>query len=117
MVVCGNRHQPSVCRTPADDSVARSRDSGGMKRTLAGAGSLALLAIAFLLPHASHAAPDEELLGKTQGYPIAPSMREAYRQPYIVGSFSAMDRLGPPCPPAPAAPPPPPEKAATGPPV
>jgi len=51
---------------------------------------------------ASAAAPDEDRLGASAGYPVAPSLAEAYRDRYIVGSFSAMDRIAPFCELAPA---------------
>jgi len=44
-----------------------------------------------------HAAPDEELLGKSAGYPIALKLLQAIHEPYKVGSFSAMDSLAPHC--------------------
>ncbi|VTU28306.1 6-aminohexanoate-dimer hydrolase [Variovorax sp. SRS16] len=44
-----------------------------------------------------HAAPDEDALGKAAGYPVARTRAEAFREPYLVGSFSAMDRVGPHC--------------------
>lgn len=43
------------------------------------------------------AAPDEDLLGKGTGYPIAPKLSQAFQEPYRVGSFSAMDTLSPYC--------------------
>ena len=43
------------------------------------------------------AAPDEDLLGKGAGYPAASKLQQAYRQRYLVGSFSAMDSLAPSC--------------------
>ena len=42
-------------------------------------------------------APDEELLGKSKSYPIAPHLSQAFWEPYRVGSFSGMDRLSPHC--------------------
>ena len=44
-----------------------------------------------------HASPDEELLGKAAGYPLAPRLGQAYQEPYRVGSFSGMDKLSPHC--------------------
>ncbi len=44
-----------------------------------------------------HAAPDEVLLGRASGYPVGTTMAQAYQQPYLVGSFSAMDRIAPSC--------------------
>lgn len=64
---------------------------------------LCLFTIVAAIPHVSLAAPDEDLLGRAQGYPIARSRQEAYQPPYMVGSFSAMDRLYPSCTLAPAA--------------
>ncbi|MBP0599681.1 serine hydrolase [Herbaspirillum sp. LeCh32-8] len=43
------------------------------------------------------AAPDEQALGRDAGYPRAPNLAQAYQQRYIVGSFSAMDRIAPSC--------------------
>jgi len=43
------------------------------------------------------AAPDEDLLGKAEGYPVGKTREEAYQQKYIVGSFSAMDQIEPTC--------------------
>lgn len=47
-------------------------------------------------------APDEEALGKAAGYPAAPAVGQARQERYIVGSFSAMDRIAPSCELAPA---------------
>lgn len=53
---------------------------------------------AALLCTSSHASPDEELLGKSRGYPLAPSLGQAFtEQHYRVGSFSAMDRIAEHC--------------------
>ena len=46
--------------------------------------------------------PDEELLGRKQGYPLAPTLARIHDPAYIVGSFSGMDRLAPSCELAPA---------------
>jgi len=43
------------------------------------------------------AAPDEDTLGKSAGYPVAGNLRQAYQQHYLVGSFSAMDSFNPSC--------------------
>jgi len=56
-----------------------------------------------LSPTLAVAAPDEAALGKAAGYPVAPSMRESRQERYLVGSFSALDTLGPNCSLAPAA--------------
>lgn len=61
-----------------------------------------VLPVLFAMPPAI-AAPDEDSLGKAQGYPVAPAMRESRRELYRVGSFSALDTLGPSCTLAPAA--------------
>lgn len=53
--------------------------------------------LALLLACAAAAAPDEELLGKSAGYPAGRTVREAFQEPYLVGSFSAMDSLAPSC--------------------
>ncbi len=58
------------------------------------------------------AAPDEELLGKASGYPLAPRLGRAFEEAYRVGSFSAMDRLSPHCVVEPAATPQPLPRAA-----
>lgn len=39
------------------------------------------------------ASPDEDLLGKSRGYPIGASLGQAYQEPYRVGSFSHMDAI------------------------
>lgn len=44
-----------------------------------------------------HAAPDEDLLGKAAGYPVARTLIQAFQEPYRVGSFSAMDTISPHC--------------------
>ena len=64
---------------------------------------------------AAIAAPDEELLGKSAGYPAGHSMKQAFEEPYLVGSFSAMDSFNPSCALAPAAQPLPLKKAASEP--
>jgi CubicO group peptidase (beta-lactamase class C family) len=51
---------------------------------------------------AAVAAPDEEVLGKSAGYPVGRNMAQAYQEPYIVGSFSAMDSFNASCALAPA---------------
>ena len=56
---------------------------------------LALLAALLHLP--GLAAPDEDLLGRAAGYPLAPRLGRAFEEAYRVGSFSAMDRLSPHC--------------------
>jgi CubicO group peptidase (beta-lactamase class C family) len=50
----------------------------------------------------SSAAPDESILGKAKGYPVAPIIDESRQDRYRVGSFSALDTLGPFCTLAPA---------------
>lgn len=72
-------------------------------RTARFAAYSAIFAIATLICHASVAAPDEELLGKAEGYPIGHTRQQAYQQKYIVGSFSAMDQIEPSCALAPSA--------------
>ena len=72
---------------------------------------LALLAGAAAATRA--AAPDEDPLGKDAGYPVAPSLAQAYQERYLVGSFSAMESLGPACTVAPAKQPLPLNKAAS----
>ncbi|WBX99994.1 serine hydrolase [Ramlibacter tataouinensis] len=39
------------------------------------------------------AEPDEQLLGKDQGYPVAPNLAGWYDNPYRVGSWSALDQV------------------------
>lgn len=51
----------------------------------------------------AYAAPDEDVLGKAAGYPVAPRLEQAFQEPYRVGSFSAMDSLAPHCTLAPSA--------------
>lgn len=70
----------------------------------------ALASLALLSPLA-HAAPDEDALGKADGYPAARSIPQAYEERFIVGSFSAMDSIGPSCSLAPSAQPLPLKKA------
>lgn len=63
----------------------------------------ALLLTPFLfMPLSACAAPDEDALGKADGYPVAPSLSESRLDRYRVGSFSALDTLGPACTLAPA---------------
>lgn len=58
----------------------------------------ALLCLALALAQApAGAAPDEDLLGKAAGYPVAPRLDQAFQEAYRVGSFSAMDTLSPHC--------------------
>jgi CubicO group peptidase (beta-lactamase class C family) len=49
------------------------------------------------------ASPDEVLLGRDAGYPVAPGLAHTHDPAYIVGSFSAMDTLAPHCVLAPSA--------------
>lgn len=56
-----------------------------------------------LLTSAAFAAPDEAALGQADGYPAARTLRQAYQERYLVGSFSAMDSFNPSCTLAPAA--------------
>lgn len=64
-----------------------------------------LLAGAWLATSAAAAlaAPDEQVLGREAGYPAGANLQQAYQQPYLVGSFSAMDSIAPSCRQAPAA--------------
>lgn len=65
--------------------------------------ALALYAACGLLAcRVAAASPDEELLGRKQGYPLAPTLARIHDPAYIVGSFSGMDRLAPSCELAPA---------------
>jgi len=50
----------------------------------------------------SAAAPDEDILGKAEGYPVAPTIGQSRQERYRVGSFSALDTLAPSCSLAPA---------------
>lgn len=43
------------------------------------------------------------MLGREAGYPAGANLQQAYQQPYLVGSFSAMDSIAPSCRQAPAA--------------
>lgn len=63
-----------------------------------------LLCCAFvsLLAIVAQAAPDEVALGKAVSYPAAQSLKQAYQEAYLVGSFSAMDSFNPSCALAPA---------------
>lgn len=65
-----------------------------------------------LVGGAALAAPDEEALGRSAGYPAARNFAQAYQEPYLVGSFSAMDSFLPSCALAPAAEPLPLKKSA-----
>jgi CubicO group peptidase (beta-lactamase class C family) len=59
---------------------------------------LHLLGLSLLIaPLAAVAAPDEAALGQATGYPAARSLRQAYQEGYLVGSFSAMDSFNPSC--------------------
>lgn len=58
--------------------------------------TLLALALALSLVPA-WAAPDEDLLGKANGYPAAPRLAQAFQEAYRVGSFRAMDSLSPHC--------------------
>lgn len=58
--------------------------------------------LAALVAAAAKAAPDEEALGRGAGYPAAQSLKQAYQEAYLVGSFSAMDSFSPSCALAPA---------------
>ena len=60
---------------------------------------LTLLALAAPL---AGAAPDEVALGRDAGYPAAPRLSRIHEPGFIVGSFSALDSLGPHCVLAPA---------------
>lgn len=73
----------------------------------------ALLLALLLASLGAQAAPDEELLGQAAGYPAGRNLAQAYREPYMVGSFSAMDGLHPSCTLPPAAQPVPLPQAAT----
>ena len=59
-------------------------------------------ALVSLLATVAKAAPDEEALGKAAGYPAADSLKLAYQEAFLVGSFSAMDSFSPSCSLAPA---------------
>lgn len=62
-----------------------------MRRVLILAPALALLAHTF----SAHAAPDEELLGKSAGYPIGTRATWFYDERVRVGSFSRLDEILP----------------------
>lgn len=57
--------------------------------------ALALTAFLALIVPAAHAAPDEELLGKSKGYPVGTPQTWFYDQTVRVGSFSHMDSFLP----------------------
>lgn len=46
---------------------------------------------------ACQASPDEDLLGKANGYSIGANLGQAFQEPYRVGSFSHMDAIAPHC--------------------
>ena len=56
-----------------------------------------LIAALALAGPLAHAAPDEVALGREAGYPVAPRMSQIHDPGFIVGSFSALDTLGPHC--------------------
>ncbi len=58
---------------------------------------IGLLVASLLSVAPAGAAPDEDTLGKSAGYPVAGNLRQAYQQHYLVGSFSAMDSFNPSC--------------------
>jgi CubicO group peptidase (beta-lactamase class C family) len=70
-----------------------------MKKTKPLARKVAFLAVsaitAMLLagPTAALAEPDEEVLGKSRGYPVASDRLQANQMPFRVGSWSALDRV------------------------
>ena len=67
-------------------------------------GRRALLLISMLAAACPAAAsPDEDVLGKAQGYPVAPSLGQTRREPYVVGSFSGMEKIAETCRMSPAA--------------
>ncbi len=66
-------------------------------RLLPAPAALLLTLAALLLAGAAHAAPDEDALGKADGYPAGRTLAQAYQERYLVGSFSAMDRIAPAC--------------------
>ena len=53
---------------------------------------IALMVLAAWASASLHAEPDEELLGKAQGYPLG-NASTWYSNPYRVGSWSAMDKV------------------------
>ena len=75
-----------------------------MSKFSAGIRIMLALALLLLLTHPLPvvAAPDEDILGKAAGYPVAPAVSASRQEQYLVGSFSALDRLGPSCSLAPA---------------
>jgi CubicO group peptidase (beta-lactamase class C family) len=75
-------------------------------------GALAGL-IAFVVTSAALAAPDENVLGKADGYPRAPTLRQTIEDQYIVGSYSSIDAIGAHCDLAPSPTPLPLPRAAT----
>ena len=73
---------------PLPRSFARSRSRSCFASTALAVAALA----ASLAGTALHAEPDEELLGKSQGYPLG-NASTWYSNPYRVGSWSAMDKV------------------------
>jgi len=59
--------------------------------------TIGLLVASLLVAVTAGAAPDEDALGKSAGYPVAANLRQAYQQHYLVGSFSAIDSFNPSC--------------------
>ena len=57
--------------------------------------ALALLAVSLLLARPSSAAPDEDLLGKSRGYPIGTRASWYFDETFRVGAFSHLDQLLP----------------------
>ena len=57
----------------------------------------ALLVLLALATPLAGAAPDEVALGRDAGYPVAPRLSRIHEPGFIVGSFSALDRLAPHC--------------------
>jgi CubicO group peptidase (beta-lactamase class C family) len=56
-----------------------------------------LVLVLALTPACCLASPDEDLLGKANGYPVATRLGQAFQEPFRVGSFSAMDAISPHC--------------------
>lgn len=59
--------------------------------------TLAVFAAVLPAGNSAVAAPDEDLLGKANGYPVGRNLKQAYDESHRVGSFSAMDSIAPSC--------------------
>ena len=56
-----------------------------------------LAALLLVLCNSTFGAPDEAVLGRDAGYPVAHRLSQIHDPGFIVGSFSALDTLAPHC--------------------